>query len=171
MEKYELALAVTKNGLATLTHLLEKVETHIKEKEITEDSLLSASLSPDMFAFARQIQIATDDARRNLLLLAGKEHIKMDDTEKTVVELKERVKKTLEVIASLKKEDFEGADERHISLYWMGDKYVEGKDFVEEFFFLNFFFHVVTAYDILRKEGVAIGKMDFITKFTMKSNA
>ena len=170
MEKYTTLLEVIKNSLNTLSHLLDKASEHVKEKGIGEEVVLHASIAPDMFNFSRQIQIATDDARRNLYLLAGKEHIKMEDNEKSIEELKARVTKNLELISALTEKDFEGADERKITLFWMKDKHVLGKDFVNEFAFSNFFFHIVTAYNILRKEGVTIGKMDFITKFSMRDS-
>lgn len=167
MNNYTLLQNVIKNTLTTLLHLIDKAEAHVKSGVTTEEALLSASIAPDMFNFTKQVQITTDDARRNLFLLAGKEHVKMDDTEKSLEELRVRVQKTLDLITSLSEADFEGADDRHISLFWMGGKYVLGKDFIQEFAFNNFFFHAVTVYDILRKEGVQIGKMDFITKFSM----
>ncbi len=168
MNNYTLLQNVIKNTLVTLLHLIGKADAHVKSGAITEEALLTASIAPDMFNFTKQVQVATDDARRNLFLLAGKEHVKMDDTEKTLEELKARVQKTLDLVSSLTEADFEGADDRHISLFWMGGKYVLGKDFIDEFAFNNFFFHAVTAYNVLRKEGVVIGKMDFITKFSMK---
>ncbi len=167
MEKYTLLLNITKNSLKTLLHLLDKAEAHTKEKGLQESALLTAQLAPDMFTFTRQIQIATDDARRNLRFLAGKEHVRMEDTETTIAELRIRIKKTQEVIDELTPSDFEGADDRHISLYWMGENYVLGKDFIAQLAIPNFMFHVGMAYAILRKEGVAIGKQDFVTTLNM----
>ena len=91
--------------------------------------------------------------------------------EKTVSELKIRVEKTLAIVAELTPEDFKGAEERHISLYWMGEQYVEGVDFVPQLAIPNFLFHIAMAYAILRKEGVAIGKSNFITTLNMKPKA
>lgn len=168
MEKYSLLLDITKNMLGSLSHLLDKAGEYVKEKGVEESTLLNATIAPDMFNFTRQVQIATDDARRSTRLLAGKEHIVMEDTETTINELKERVAKSLAVVNELKVEDFEGADDRHVSLYWMGEMYVEGRDFIKELAITNFLFHVVTAYDILRKEGVQVGKSDYITVLSMK---
>ncbi len=168
MEKYTLLIDVTKNALKTLLHLLDKAEAHVKEKGLDESALLTAQLAPDMFNFTRQIQIATDGARRSLRLLAGKEHIKMEDTEVTIAELRTRIQKSQAVVDELTSADFAGADERHITLYWMGEHYVEGKDFVAQLAIPNFMFHVAMAYAILRKEGVVIGKQNFITALNMK---
>lgn len=167
MNQYIALHKVAKQALHTLTGLIEKAEAHANEKGVDVSTLLTASLAPDMFNFIKQVQVSTDDARRNLCLLAGKEHVKMEDTEMTVAELKSRVAKTLEVIASITEADLEGADDRKISLFWMGGSYVLGKDFVTEFAIPNLMFHVVTAYDILRSQGVNLTKMDFITKMTM----
>lgn len=167
MNQYETLHKVAKNSLAVLTHLLEKIEAHSVEKGIDTSTLLQAAIYEDMYSFTKQVQVATDDARRNLCLLAGKEHIRMEDNETTVAELKVRIAKTLEVIDSIATKDFEGADERHISLFWMGGSYVLGKDFVAEFAIPNLMFHTVTAYDILRAQGVSIGKMDFIQSLSM----
>lgn len=171
MEKYALLLDITKNSLETLTHLLDKAEAHVQEKGVAESALLTAVLAPDMFNFTRQIQIASDDARRNLRLLAGKEHIKMDDTETTIAELRERIAKTLAIVEELTPADFADADSRQITLYWMGENYVEGKDFVAQLAIPNYMFHVGMAYAILRKEGVQIGKQDFITTLAMHPRA
>lgn len=167
MTQYTVLNITAKKALMTLMHLLEKAESHVKEKGIDESSLLTASLAPDMFNFTKQVQVATDDARRNLCLLAGKEHVKMEDNEKTIAELKERINKTREVIDTLRESDFADADERHISLYWMGGAYVLGKDFVTELAIPNLMFHTVTAYGILRAQGLNIGKADFATGLSM----
>jgi hypothetical protein len=167
MNNYQLLQSVYLNLLDTLTHLLEKADAHVKEKGIVESALLTAAIYPDMLNFTKQIQVATDDMRRNIRFLAGKEHVKMEDNETSIAELLARVAKTKDVIKELTATDFDGADERHISLFWMGGAHVLGKDFVQQYAFQNSHFHVVTAYDILRKEGVVIGKMDYITNLTM----
>ena len=171
MEKYTTLLTITKNGLGTLLHLLEKASAHCTEKGIPESDLLTASLAPDMFTFTRQVQIATDDARRNLRLLAGLEHIRMEDTETTIEELVTRITKTQAIINELTPTHFEGADVRPITLYWMGNNHVVGSDFVAQLAIPNFLFHVTIAYAILRTEGVVIGKSDFITALNMVPNA
>jgi hypothetical protein len=171
MNTYIALQAVIVNGLHTLTHLIEKGESFASENSKEESVLLQAQIVPDMFNFIKQAQTASDEARRNLFLLAGKEHVKMEDNETTFAELKARVQKTLDLVLTLTEEDFVGADERRISLFWMQGQYVLGKDFVSEFAYANFFFHLVTAYDILRMQGVPLGKMDFISKLSMKENS
>ncbi len=167
MNNYLLLQTVANNGLNTLTHLLEKAEIFCKENGIAQNELLGARIYEDMFPFVRQVQIATDDARRGLLLLAGKEHVSFQDDETTIAALKDRIARSKEIVASLKHDDFLEADERHISLYWMGGKYMLGKEFVQELALSNFLFHVVTAYNILRMKGVSIGKMDFLPRLSL----
>lgn len=167
MTDYQLLHHTITKSLDSLFRIVEKGETHAKDNGLADEVLLSARLAPDMFPFVSQVRIATDDARRNLYLLAGKEHVKMDDNETTFAELKVRIIKTQELVAALTPNDFEGADDRHVSLYWMGGAYVLGKDFIREFAIQNTLFHVITAYDILRNQGVAIGKMDFLGPMSM----
>lgn len=168
MNTYTFSLTIAKKSLSTLLTLIAKGEAYAKEKGIEESMLLNASLALDMFSFTKQVQVATDDARRNFLFLAGREHIRFEDTEKSFSELRERVNKSIAVLDTLTEADFAEADSRKVSLFWMGQKYVEGKDFVQEFALANLFFHVVTAYGILRKEGVDLGKVDFIGMLSMK---
>lgn len=168
---YPYIITIVLKQLGALERVLGKAATYSKEKNIPEIAILEWRMFHDMFNFKRQIQIATDDARRNLYLLAGKEHIKFDDKEKTFKELKNRIIKTKKLIQKLKSTDFKGAELRHISLYWMGDSYVRGKEFVNEFLIQNLSFHVVTAYNILRAHGVSIGKADYTGPLSMKKKS
>ncbi len=167
MTQYQLLHTTIIKTLASLMRIVEKGELHAKDNGLADEVLLNARLAPDMFPFVSQVRIATDDARRNLYLLAGKEHIKMEDNETTFAELKERIIRTQEIVALLSDKDFEGADDRQVSLYWMGGAYILGKDFIQEFALQNTLFHTITAYDILRNQGVKIGKMDFIGPMSM----
>ena len=167
MNNYTLLQSIYLKELDALTHLLTKAEAHVKEKGIEDSALLNASIYPDMFNFTKQIQISTDNIRRNMRLLASKEHVAIEDNETTLAQLKERVAKTKEVIAPLTESDFAGADDVHMTFQWMPGGYVLGKDLIQEHAIQNTMFHVVTAYNILRKEGVVIGKSDFITALTV----
>lgn len=171
MEKYGVLLEITKLNLSALLRILDKAEAHVKEKGVKEKTLLEAALYPDMMNFTKQIQISSDYGRKDLALLAGKEPVKMEDTETTIAQLKDRVQKSLAIVNEFKLEDFEGADVRAIKLFWFPEgMHVEGIDFLNQFAISNFLFHVVTAYDILRKEGVNIGKADFIGTLNMKAD-
>lgn len=167
MTEYQFVQMTLIRGMDSLIRILEKAELLAKEKGLSEKEILESRLAPDMFPFVSQVRIATDDARRNLFLLAGKEHVKMEDNESTFKELFDRVKKTQELLRSVDANDFDGAEERRISLFWMGGAYVFGKDFVQVYAVQNTFFHIVTAYDIIRHLGGAIGKSDYMGPLPM----
>jgi hypothetical protein len=161
--KYELLLDVTKANLQALLRILDKAEAHSKERGIPESELLTAKLYEDMLDFTKQIQISTDYGRKDLALLSGKEPVKMEDTETTIGQLKERVQKSLDVVNTFTADDFAHADTQQVKLYWTPEGvHVKGKDFIGQFAVSNFLFHIVTAYDILRSKGVNLGKADFI---------
>ncbi|MEN9338063.1 MAG: hypothetical protein RIQ41_377 [Candidatus Parcubacteria bacterium] len=169
--KYELLISITKQNLSALLRILDKAQSHVQVKGIEESVLLSARLYPDMMDLTKQIQVATDYGRKDLAYLAGKEPVKMEDTETTITQLKERVQKSLDIVDTFSPEDFTDADTRKVKLAWFGESYMFGKDFVEQFGVSNFLFHVVTAYDILRSQGVEIGKADFIGEMSMYTDA
>lgn len=167
MNEYQFLKTTLISAMDSLMRIIAKAETLTTDGKMTEKDILETRLAPDMFPFVSQIRIATDDARRNLFLLAGKEHVKMEDTETTFAELRERIIKTKALLESITDEDLVGADERKISLYWMGGAYVFGKDFVQQFATVNTLFHVVTAYNIVRHLGAQIGKMDLLGSLSM----
>ncbi len=167
MTQYQYLLSTIISGMDSLSRIVSKAEALVIEKGLTEKEVLEARLAPDMFPFVSQVRIATDDARRNMFLLAGKEHVKMEDTETGLKELQERITRTKELLMTLKEEDFIEADERKISVFWMQGAYVLGKDFVKVYPVQNTFFHIITAYDIVRNLGGSIGKMDYIGGLNM----
>lgn len=168
--KYELFLALVNQTLDTALHLLDKAEAYVAEKGIHEHELIQASLAPDMFNFTRQIQLISDSAKGYTARLAGKEIISMPDTESSIAELKQRILKTKELVKTFSVADFIDADNAKISFAWMGGKYFKGGEFVEKFAIPNIFFHASVAYAILRNQGVAIGKMDYIGEIPMYDN-
>ncbi|HEX6592092.1 MAG TPA: DUF1993 domain-containing protein [Moraxellaceae bacterium] len=160
---YDASVPVFRQVLGNLSQLLDKAEAHAAEKGLAVNSLLDAQLAPDMFAFTRQIQIATDHAKGATARLAGLEIPKYEDTEKSVADLKARIQKTLDFIATAKPEQFVGAEDRAIKLVFPWATYdFTGARYLTYWALPNFFFHATTAYDILRAQGVAIGKADFI---------
>lgn len=166
--QYELILNIVNDSLVTATNILQKGKEFAVSKGMNEHELLQAQLAPDQFNFARQIQIVSDNAKTNLAKLAGKEAPKMEDTESTFDELLARIKKTQDYVKTFSVSDFTNADSAKVSLYWMQGTYVEGAEFAEKFALQNLYFHLVTAYSILRNQGVPLGKMDYITGLTMK---
>lgn len=156
------SVPVFKRGLKSLDGILAKAEAHARERNMDVQTLLDAKLAPDMFDCKRQVQIACDHAK-GLGRLAGVEIPKHPDTETTVAELRERIAKVLEFINSIDAAKFDGAENRDIVLKFPWATYeFKGDKFLTYWALPNFFFHVTTAYDILRANGVALGKADFL---------
>ena len=160
---YQATIPVYISGLNNLSSILDKAVAYAEEKGISLDVLINYRLAADMHALPRQIQIATDTAKGCGARLTGAEPPSYEDNEKTFPELKERIAKTVDYLKSLDFEKFEGAEERHVELK-MPRRTIEftGLNYVNHFVTPNFFFHVTTAYCILRHAGVSIGKMDFL---------
>lgn len=154
------------NGLVTV---LDKAEQFAKEHNISEADFLKEALWPDMFPLVKQVQVATDNAKGAAARLAGLEVPVYEDTEQTFAELKSRIHKTLGFLASVERESFAEAQTRQIRLpYFPEGKYLSGFDYAREYALPNFFFHVTTAYGIVRHKGVLIGKYDYINGLSFK---
>jgi hypothetical protein len=151
------------NTLRNLSAILDKAQAHAEARKIEPLVLTQSRLAPDMFALARQVQIACDSAKGALARLAAVEIPKHEDTEQTFAELKARIAKTVEFVESLKPAQIDGAEEREVVLKLRGqDVKFNGLQYLLGFAYPNFYFHVTTAYNILRHNGVEIGKRDYI---------
>ncbi len=151
------------NTLKNLSAILDKAKAHAEAKKVDEQVLTSARLFPDMFALARQVQIACDSAKGAVARLAGVEIPKHEDTEKTFDELKARIAKTIAFIDGVKAAQVDGSEDREIVLKLRGkDVPFKGLQYLLGFAWPNFYFHATTAYNILRHNGVEVGKQDFI---------
>jgi hypothetical protein len=151
------------NMLKNLSAVLDKAQAHCEAKKIEQTVLTGSRLYPDMFNMARQVMIATDTAKGAMARLAGVDIPKYDDTEQTFPELKARIAKTIDFINGFKPEQIDGTEDKEIvmkigpnELRFTGIQYLLG------WVHPNFYFHVTTAYDILRHNGVEIGKRDFL---------
>jgi len=150
-------------GLTNLSAILDKAAAHAESKKIDAKVLPDARLIADMFPLKRQVQIACDTAKGAAARLAGVEIPKHEDTESTIAELKERIAKTLAFIASIKAEQVNAGEGREIVLQFPRQTLkFSGRDYLMKFVFPNFYFHLTTAYAILRKNGVEVGKNDFL---------
>jgi hypothetical protein len=154
--------------LGGLRAVLDKGETFAREKNIDPSALLNERLAPDMFPLIRQVQIACDNAKGAVARLTGIENPKHEDTETTFDELRARIDTTLAFIASVKEDAFKDAADRKITLPYFPDSYMTGFDYAREYVVPNFVFHVVTAYSILRHNGVPLGKVDFLNGLPLK---
>jgi hypothetical protein len=151
-------------SLTNLSALLEKGLAHATARKFDPSVLLTSRLAPDMFPLTRQVQIACDLAKNSVARLAGLEPPRFEDNEKTVEELRARIARTIEYIKGIPGSAFEGAEDRDIRVPAGPDKFLDfkGLSFVQRWAIPNVFFHITTAYAILRHNGVEIGKRDFL---------
>jgi hypothetical protein len=153
------------NILRNLSAILDKAEAHCAAKKIEPSALTSYRLFPDMFPLTRQVQIACDTAKGAVARLAGVDIPKHEDTEQTFAELKARIAKTLDFVESISAAKIDGSDEKEIVLQMRsGERRFKGMQYLLGHAYPNFYFHVTTAYNILRHNGVEVGKQDFIGK-------
>jgi hypothetical protein len=149
--------------LTSLSAILKKAAAHAEAKKIDPSIFINARLSPDMFALARQVQIATDHAKGSLARLAGLEIPAYADTETTFEELEARIQKTLAYVKTFKPEQIDGTEGKEIVLTFGTQKFpFNGQTYMIQFALPNFYFHATMAYAILRENGVEIGKRDFM---------
>lgn len=150
--------------LGNLLTWLDKAEQHAEAKKFETGVYLTMRLAPDMFPFTRQIQIACDAAKACVSRLAGIEYVKWDDNEASFVDLRDRVRKTLEFVQSIDAGQINGSEQREINVPKRnGDKLrFEGEVFLKHFSLPNFFFHCSMTYALLRHAGVDLGKGDFL---------
>ena len=151
------------NILGNLSWLLQKGEANAASRKFDPAVLLSARLAPDMLPLTRQIQIAGDIAKNSLARLAGQEQPRFEVNETTIEQLRARLARTIDYIKSIPASAFEGSETRDIKVP-AGERTLEfkGLDFLQTWVIPNVFFHVTTAYNILRHNGVDLGKADFI---------
>jgi hypothetical protein len=164
------SLPVFEINLNALSAILDKVEGHAAAKKIDPAVLLHSRLSPDMFDLTRQVQVATDQARRASARLAGVEPPSYEDNETTIDQLKARLAKTVVYLKTLDRKQIDSSADREITFPLGGDKkgHMKGDDYLNHFVLPNFYFHVTTAYAILRQCGVDIGKRDFLGAIPVK---
>jgi hypothetical protein len=153
------------NTLGNLSGILDKAQAHCEARKIDPLVLTGYRLFPDMFPFSRQVQIACDTAKGALARLAGVEIPKHEDSERTLAELKARIAKTIDFVQSVKRERVDGSEDREIVLQMRsGERRFTGLQYLLGHALPNFYFHVTTAYNILRHNGVELGKADYIGK-------
>jgi uncharacterized protein len=164
------SLPVFELHLNALSAVLDKGEAHAAAKKIDPTVLLHSRLSPDMFDLTRQVQVATDGARRGSARLASTEAPKVEDNETTIAQLKDRIAKTVAYLKTLDRAKIDASAEREITFPLGPDKkgHMKGDDYLNHFMLPNFYFHCTAAYTILRHLGVEIGKRDFLGEIPLK---
>jgi hypothetical protein len=160
---YRASVPVFQQQLPALSGCLRKAADHSAAKKIDPAVLLQSRLYPDMYPLVRQVQIASDFAKGTVARLAGQEPPKYDDTETSFEQLQARIHKTLDYIREFKPSQIDGSEERDITLtLGTQTRSFKGENYLTGFALPNFFFHMTTAYAILRHNGVELGKGDFM---------
>ena len=160
---YEASVPVFVRYLGNLRAILQKAVAHAEARKIDPAVLVGSRLFPDMLPLGRQIQLASDMAKSGPSRLVGAEPPKFEDTESTFQQLLERIDKTVDHLQTFQAGQFEGAEGRPISLKTArGPLELKGLPYLTQFVIPNFMFHVTTAYDILRHNGVELSKADYL---------
>jgi hypothetical protein len=163
---YTASVPVFRQILTSLSAILEKAESHADARKIDPNALLQARLFPDMFPLVRQVQLATDFAKGAAARLAGTEVPRYDDVETDFAGLQERLQKTLAFLDSVPREAIEDGFDRDVTVgTGANQRQFKGLPYLLHYALPHFYFHATTAYDILRHNGVEIGKKDFIGTF------
>jgi hypothetical protein len=163
LSMYQASVPVFVRLLTALSTILDKAAAHAEAKKIDPAALLQARLYPDMFPLVKQVLVAADFPKNGTARLAGVEPPKFEDTETTFAELKARLAKTLDYLKTIKPEQVDGSEERVINVK-VGSREMtfKGQDYLLTNVLPNFYFHLTTAYAILRHNGVEVGKRDFL---------
>jgi hypothetical protein len=160
---YDVSIPIFTLSLNNLAAILDKAATHADAKKVDSKTLPAVRLIVDMLPLSAQIQIACDTVKGAAARLAGVESPKYEDTEATIAELKARVRKTLDFIKTIKPEQLQGAESRNIELKFPSATLkFTGLNYLTHFVLPNFFFHMTMTYALLRKNGVELGKRDFL---------
>ncbi len=156
-----------KKMLANLDLWIEKAIAHAESKKFDANVLAGARLAPDMYSFSRQVQSACDAAKFVAARLTGSQAPAHPDTETTMTELRERCAKTIAFLDAIPAASFDGSDTREVVVPYLPGLYCLGADYMREQAAPNFYFHVTTAYAILRHNGVDLGKRDLFGALTL----
>jgi hypothetical protein len=169
MDLYDVTVPQFSKMLHNLDRWLEAGIAYAKARKFEPDQLVTQRLAPDMYPLVQQVQSACDSAKFACAYLTGKKAPSHPDTEKTMDELRTRVRTVISHLETYKREDFAGAADRKVAPQWLGGKWLTGSDYLFQAGFPNFYFHVTSAYAILRHSGVdSLGKQVFIGQLPIK---
>ena len=169
MSYYDDCVVHPKRMLENALAWLDEAEAYAKEKEFEPDNFVGLRLAPDMFAFGKQVQSMADSAKFLAARCAGKEAPKHEDDETTFAELRARLTTVVEYLGTFEESDFADADERLVTLSFLPPgQALTASDYIREMAYPNFYFHLTTAYAILRANGVRLGKRKYITHLTLR---
>lgn len=166
---YEISTQQFIVSLSGLKHILQKAEIAAKAKKYDTSVLLNTRLFPDMFPLNKQIQTACDAAKFCTSRLTDVSAPAFDDKESTWEDYIQRIDDTIEYLKQLEPEDFKEFEEKEIKFPWNPGQKLKGKDYLIQFALPNFYFHITTAYNILRSSGIELGKADFLGKINWQA--
>ena len=149
-------------SLKNLEVFLDKAEQYAAAKKFDVSVLMTSRLAPDMQPLIYQVQSACDYLKAGAARLSGQTPPKHEDNEKTIAEVRARIRKTIAFAESVKEEQYEGASNRKVNLSWAPGKVIAGEDYLLEITIPNIYFHIAMAYAILRNNGIDVSKMDFL---------
>lgn len=162
-ELYDLTVPPFTRGLRALDGLIDKAVAHARATGVDPETYLGLRIIDDMNPFSKQVQTACDSPKLCIARLSGVPAPVNDDTEKTIAELKGRIASTLDYLASVPREKIDGQEGKAVLLTFPGGEMkFQGQAYVTGFAMPNFYFHLTTAYDLLRGAGVPIGKRDYM---------
>ena len=165
---YDITVTQFTKMLHNLSGCLDKAAAFAESRKLDSSALLVSRLAPDQFNLLRQIQIACDTAKTGVARLTGKEAPLHEDNEKTLADAKARIAKVLSYLETFSAKDFAGAEARQVSQPRWAGKYLTGQEFALQHMIPNFFFHVTTAYSIMRADGIELGKKDYLGPMPFK---
>jgi hypothetical protein len=168
MNLYDATVPIFSKLLANVDKWLDKAAAYAETRKFDVEVFTVARLAPNQYSFTQQIQAACDQAKFTVAKLTGQAPPSHPDSEKTVAELRQRVATVVAYLATFKREDFEGAEERSCSHSWMGGKNLRGGDYLDHFALPNFHFHLTSAYAILRHNGVELTKTDYVVELPLR---
>ena len=166
---YEITITQFSKMLTNLSHILDKAAAEAETKKVDFSVYLGSRLAPDQFNLTRQVQIACDTAKMCAARLTGKTAPVHEDNETTLARLKERIQKVLDYLATFTPADYKEAATIKVSQPRWEGKYLTGAEFAVQHAIPNLHFHIVTAYSILRHNGITIGKKDYLGDMPFKS--
>jgi uncharacterized protein len=163
MSMYAASVPVFQHMLRNLTHILDKAEANALARKFEPAVLMTARLAPDMLPFTRQVLIACDAAKNGIARISGVEAPKFEDNEATFGELRTRIQKTLAYLETVPASAVDGKEETEFTFpVGKNSRTMKGQAYLTTWVLANFFFHVTTAYNILRHNGVDLGKSDYL---------
>ena len=169
MNLYDATVPVFTKLLKNVEKWLDKAAAYADHKKFDAEVLMSQRLAPDQYPFVAQIQSACDQAKFACAKMTGKEPPSHPDNEKTIADVRQRIRTVVDYLGTFKREDFDKCEDRLCSHTWMGGKSLRAGDYLDHLALPNFHFHLTTAYAILRHNGVDLGKMDYLVDLPFKS--